>query len=245
MTYKNLGIVIPVYNEGDNILNTIEKINTDIKTPNEIHIIYDFDEDNTLPLLKKFIDDNNLKNIKLIKNYYGRGALNAIKTGMESFQEGAILVMMADLSDELSIVDKMFNKLNEGYDLVAASRYSKGGKQIGGPFLKSFLSKISGISLHYLTGIPTKDPTNSFKLYTKKVLNSLQIESNGGFEIGLEIFVKAYLHGFKITEIPTIWQDRIAGKSNFKLWKWLPKYLKWYLFAVKGKLFGVKKNLKN
>jgi len=236
--YEKLGIVIPVYNEGYNIITTIKEIQNKIQTPNKIHIIYDFDEDNTLPPLKNFIKENEINNIKLIKNYYGNGALNAIKTGMESFDDGAILVIMADLSDDLSIVDAMINKLNEGYDLVAASRYTKGGAQIGGPKLKSFLSKLAGISLHYLTRIPTKDPTNSFKLYTKKVLNSVKIESNGGFELGLEIFVKAYLLGFKITEIPTVWKDRIEGKSNFKLWKWLPKYFKWYLFAIKGKFLG-------
>lgn len=233
--YISLNIVIPVYNEGDNIVTTLREIQNKVDIPNIIHIVYDFDEDNTLPPLKQFIQNENINNIELVKNKYGRGALNAIKTGFESFDDGAILVMMADLSDDLYQVKVMFDKLNEGYDLVCGSRYMKGGDQIGGPKFKSLLSKTAGISLHYFTGIPTRDVTNSFKLYTKKVLNDLEIESNGGFEIGIEIFVKAYLKGYRISEVPSIWRDRAAGESNFKLWKWLPNYLHWYFYAIKGK----------
>ena len=235
--YEEVNIVIPVYNEDENILLTLAEIDKKIKIPYNIHIIYDFEEDNTIPQVRKYIELNPDVRIELIKNYYGKGALNAIKTGMESFQDGAILVVMADLSDDLAKVSLMLDKLNDGYDLVGGSRYMKGGAQLGGPKFKGLLSRFAGISLHYLTGLPTKDATNSFKLYTKKVLNNIEIESNGGFEIGIEIFVKAYLKGYKIAEVPSIWRDREAGKSNFKLWKWLPNYLKWYFFAFKGRLF--------
>ena len=73
-------------------------------------------------------------------------------------------------------------------------------------------------------------------MYTKKLLNDIRIESNGGFELGMEIVIKAFLKGYRITEVSSVWRDRSAGESRFRLWKWLPKYIYWYLFAIKGKI---------
>jgi len=228
--YKLINIIIPVYNEKENIKNTLLEIKTKIKTPYRIFIIYDFDEDNTIPTIREFMQNNT--NIYLLKNKYGRGVLNAIKTGFETVNNSVVLVIMADLSDDLRKIDGMFKKINEGYDIVCGSRYMKGGKQIGGPKFKKFLSRLAGVSLHYLSGIPTHDVTNSFKMYTKEVLKDIKIESKGGFELGMEIVVKAFLKGYKITEVPSTWRDREEGKSRFKLWKWLPRYIYWYIFII-------------
>lgn len=230
-----LDIIIPVYNEGENITGTLREIQEKVTTPHRILIIYDFEEDNTLPVVQKYVKDTGKDNIALIKNSYGRGVLKAIKTGFEVAEGEVLLVVMADASDDLSIVDDMFEKINQGYDVVCGSRYMKGGKQLGGPWFKKFLSQMAGRSLHLLTGIPTHDITNSFKMYRKSVLQSMVIESDGGFEIGMEIVVKAYLKGRRITEIPSIWRDRTAGESKFKIAKWLPKYIRWYLLALRGK----------
>jgi glycosyltransferase involved in cell wall biosynthesis len=172
-----------------------------------------------------------------VKNHYGRGALNAIKTGFDEARSDAILVMMADLSDDLAVVDRMYDLLTrEGCDIVCGSRYMPGGKQIGGPRLKGALSRWAGLSLHYFLGLPTHDVSNSFKIYRRAFIQAQTIESDGGFEIGTELVVKAFIGGRKIAEVPAVWTDRVAGKSRFKLWKWLPKYLRWYLFAFRGKL---------
>ena len=237
--YNSINIVIPVYNEGENIRNTLYEIESKVKTSHHISIIYDFDDDNSLPAIRDFMEKN--RNIYLVKNKFGRGALNAIKTGFESVDDGVVLVVMADLSDDLGKVDEMFKKINEGYDVVCGSRYMKGGKQIGGPWFKKLLSREAGVSLHYLTGIPTHDVTNSFKMYTKKILNDIKIESNGGFELGMEIIIKAFLKGYKIAEVPSIWRERNAGKSNFKLWKWLLKYVRWYCLAIIKTFFSEKR----
>lgn len=235
-TFSMLDIIIPVYNEEENIVATLMEIEGKVTTPHRILIIYDFDEDNTIPVAQEYVKETGKGNIDLIKNYYGKGVLSAIKTGFEVAEGKVLLVVMADTSDDLSIVDEMFRKINQGYDIVCGSRYMKGGKQIGGPWLKKTLSRMAGVSLRLFTGIPTHDVTNSFKMYRKSVLKDMQIESDGGFEIGMEIVVKAYLKGCKITEIPSIWRDRIAGESRFKIAKWLPKYIHWYLVALKGRL---------
>jgi hypothetical protein len=142
---------------------------------------------------------------------------------------------MADLSDDLKKLDKGVKMINKGYDIVCFSRYMKGGQQIGGPFLKGLMSRIAGLSLFYLFNFPTHDPTNSFKLYRRSVLKKIKIESNAGFDFNLELIVKAHKMGYKIGEIPATWRDRTAGKSRFKLLKWLPKYLKWYWYLLSAK----------
>jgi glycosyltransferase involved in cell wall biosynthesis len=234
MTSDSIQIVLPIYNEKDNILRTIEEIEAKIRTPHRVLIIYDFDEDNTLPVVKEFIEDQRVNNITLVKNRYGDGVLNAIKTGFDSTEDDdVVLVMMADLSDDLSAVDVMFTKIGEGFDIVCGSRYIEGGSQVGGPRLKKFLSWLAGQSLHLVTRIPTHDISNSFKMYRKKILQDIDLESRGGFEIGMEIVVKAFGKGYRITEVPTTWQDRTAGESRFQLAKWLPEYLRWYLYAIK------------
>ena len=229
--YDSINIVIPVYNEGDNIVKTLEDIEAKVKVRYQILIVYDFDEDNTLPAVREYNKDRG--NVSLVKNTYGRGVLNAIKTGFDTVEDGVVLVSMADLSDEYADVEGMFEKINEGYDIVCGSRYVKGGGQVGGPWFKKLLSRMAGVSLFYLAGVPTHDVTNSFKMYTKKVLNDVEIESDGGFELGMEIVVKAFAKGYRITEVPTVWRDRSAGESRFRLCKWLPKYLKWYWYAVR------------
>ncbi|MDR2475896.1 MAG: glycosyltransferase family 2 protein [Bacteroidales bacterium] len=231
-----LTIVIPVYNEGNSIGKLFDEINQKIATPKEIIIVYDFEEDNTLPVVNAIRTDYPFE-VRLEKNLYGRGALNAIKSGLQKATSEAVLVIMADLSDSLEIVDAMYEKLTGGCDLICGSRYMTGGKQYGGPFLKGLFSRVAGVSLHWLARIPTHDISNSFKMYRKSMLDTITIESNGGFEIGMEITVKAYIAGYKITEIPSKWYDRTDGQSNFKLWKWLPKYLHWYWRCVKWKWF--------
>lgn len=233
--YEALDIVIPVYNEGENIGRTLAEIEEKVRTPHRIWIVYDFDEDNTLPAVRRWNGPG--ETIRLARNRYGRGVLNAIRTGFDLVEDGAVLVVMADSSDDLAVADAMFAKVNEGYDIVCGSRYMQGGRQIGGPRLKKLLSRAAGISLRYLAGIPTHDVSNSFKMYTTRVLRSVQIESAGGFEIGMEILVKAHAQGSRIAEVPSTWRDRTTGESRFRLWKWLPSYLRWYWFAMRHAWF--------
>lgn len=225
-----LHIVTPVYNEADNFPAQYKEVKKLIKTPHELIVVYDFDEDNTVPVVKSFQKKD--KNLRLHKNTRGRGALNALLSGFDFVKSGPVLVIMADLSDDLRIVDKMYDKYLEGYAVVCGSRYMKGGKQIGGPFVKRTMSRLAGVSLFWLRRLPTHDITNNFKMYDKKFLNTIDIESQGGFEIAMEITAKAFKQKQKITELPSTWRDRTAGEAQFKLWKWLPSYLRWYFYAL-------------
>ena len=85
-------------------------------------------------------------------------------------------------------------------------------------------------------GFRTHDPTNNFKLYSGTLLESVTIESTGGFELALELTVKAHLAGLRVAEVPTPWRDRTAGQSRFQLWQWLPHYLQWYRQAMLARI---------
>ncbi|KKP94004.1 MAG: Glycosyl transferase family 2 [Parcubacteria group bacterium GW2011_GWA1_36_12] len=233
-----LSIVMPVYNEGEVIEETISRVESSIKIPHELLIIHDMDEDTTVPEVKKL--QKKYPNAKLVKNIYSKGALNALKTGLKKAEGEAVCVMMADLTDDPRVLNDMAKKYDEGFDVIAASRYMKGGHQIGGPLIKQILSRVAGVSLYYLGILPMHDATNSFRLYSKKFLNSVNIESDGGFELAIELTVKAHFNGFKVTEVPTTWAY-LDKESRFYLKKWLPKYFKWYLWAVNKKLHGYPK----
>lgn len=225
-----LHIVTPVFNEGKNFPNLYKEVKDNIKTPHELIVVYDFDEDDTVPVVKAYQKKD--KSLILHKNTRGRGALNALLSGFDHVKSGPLLVIMADLSDDLRIVDDMYAQYLTGSSVICGSRYMKGGKQVGGPWLKRTLSRLAGVSLHWVRRVPTHDITNNFKMYDKAFLDSITIESEGGFEVAMEITVKAFKQKKKITELPSTWRDRTEGEANFKLWKWLPSYLHWYFYAL-------------
>lgn len=226
-----LSIVIPVYNEGENIKETLRLLDENLTVSAETMLVYDRDEDTTVPAAKSLTGKTRIP-FRLVKNKYGRGALQAIKTGLETAESELIVVTMADLCDPPEVINAMSQAAKtEDADIVCASRYMRGGRQEGGPMFKGFLSHTAGLLLCWLARLPTHDPTNSFKLYRKSFLQTVTIESTGGFELGIELVVKAYAAGRRIVEVPTVWRDRVAGQSNFKLWKWLPNYLHWFVYA--------------
>ena len=226
----HLSVIVPVYNEAENFSKLIAEIEQSIELPFTVITVYDFEEDDTLPVARQLAETRPW--LKFVLNSK-RGIANALKVGFETIPEGPALVCMADLSDDLSCVKRLRELYAAGYQVVCPSRYCTGGRQQGGPWLKGQLSRLAGLSL-YWRGLPTHDCTNNFRLYDAAFVNRVGIESTGGFEIALELTAKAYRHGLKITEVPTTWRDRTAGESKFKIMAWLPHYFRWYLYALGG-----------
>jgi glycosyltransferase involved in cell wall biosynthesis len=231
-----VSVVLPVYNEGESAAPVLEQLAAAIKTPHEIVVVYDFDEDTTIPVIERLAAG--LPQIRGLKNDLGPGVLNAMKAGISAARGAYVVISMADGSDEPGDVDRMVELARTGADVVAASRYMKGGRQVGGPRLKRLLSRTAGLSLHWVGALPIHDPTNNFKLYSRKFLDSVVIESRAGFELALELSVKAAIERRAMAEIPTTWRDRTAGESHFRLRKWLPHYLRWYFVSLRARLPG-------
>ena len=136
------------------------------------------------------------------------------------------------VSDDPRDVDNMVRLVRAGADVVAGSRYCRGGRQKGGPFLKRLLSQTAGASLHWLAGLPIQDATNNFRAYSRRLIEEIPIEGTSSFALALELTLKAHWRGWRVAEVPTTWQDRTAGQSRFKLLAWAPHYLRWYLRAI-------------
>jgi dolichol-phosphate mannosyltransferase len=198
-------------------------------------VVYDFEGDTTIPVVERLQAE--MPWVHLHRNDLGRGALNAVKAGFAAARAPYVLVTMADLSDDPADIEPMLAVASKvDADVVAASRYMAGGRQVGGPFVKRTLSRIAGLSLHYVAGVPTHDPTNNFKLYSRRLLDQVDIESEAGFELALELTVKAHLKRMRIAEVPTTWRDRSSGESRFHMRKWIPHYLRWYRMGMLGRL---------
>ena len=159
----NVTIVIPVYNEGDNIRATLAELDDKARVDAETWLVYDSDEDTTMDPARELEGRTRIP-FRLVRNKYGRGALNAIKTGLEDARSELVVVTMADLCDPPEVINDMVAAAErEKADIVCASRYMKGGRQIGGPKFKGFLSHTAGRLLHWFARLPTHDPTNSSK----------------------------------------------------------------------------------
>ena len=233
MTSPELSIILPVYNEGGAVEPVLRALSSGVSTPHELVVVYDFDEDTTVPVLERLAPG--IPGLRGLRNDLGRGVLNAMKAGIAGTSAPYVLISMADGSDEPGVVDPMMALARAGADVVAASRYMRGGHQVGGPPLKRLMSRVAGLTLHWFARVPTHDPTNNFKLYSRRYLDSVEIESTAGFELALELTVKAAVAHRPVAEVPTTWRDRTSGQSNFKLRKWLPHYLHWYVAAFRGR----------
>jgi glycosyltransferase involved in cell wall biosynthesis len=231
-----VSIVLPVYNEAENITPTLERLAAAVRTPCEILVVHDFDEDTTVPVVRAI--QSRMPQVRLLRNDLGRGVLRAMRAGMADARAPYVVVSMADGSDDVAVIDAMVALADEGADVVAASRYMRGGHQIGGPILKGLLSRTAGLTLQWFGRVGTHDATNNFKLYSRRYLDQVTIESEGGFELALELTVKAALAGRMVREVPATWRDRTAGESRFRLRAWLPRYLHWYtaLFAGRARM---------
>lgn len=233
-----LSVVVPVYNEGENIRTCVRRLYETLEhVPHEILICYDFEQDNTLLALDAMSDRP--ASVRLVRNTLGRGVANALIAGFAASRGDVVVTSMADLSDPPAVILHMLRKVREeGFDVVSGSRYMRGGIQVGGPRLKTLLSRIAGLSLHYVAGIPTHDATTNFRAYSRRVLDRVIVESRRGFEVGLEVTVKAHRLGLRVGEVPSTWHDRTAGQSKFDLVGWLPSYLRWYRYALATAFFG-------
>jgi len=235
MKEKNqLNILIPVFDEDETIVQTLENILSTVKCNYKILICYDYDQDPTLKIISEKFPNN--QKIKFIKNF-SRGFTNALISGFKEANADAVLFFMADDHTNHKMIDLCYEKYIEGYQVVCPSRFVKGGKMIGNPFLKSLLTKMASFVLYYFTTFPIKDPTNSFRLFPRELIEKVKVESFKGFTLSFELTAKAHRLGYKIIEIPTVWIERNKGVSRFKITSFLFPYIKWLFYIIKTSIF--------
>ncbi len=227
---QRLDIIIPVYNEGANILRTLQSIMREVKTPLRVLICYDRDDDDTLPAIGSNRDTLGALTISLVRNK-GRGAHGAVLTGFTASSSPYAVVLPADDDYNAGILDAMVARADTGCDIVCASRFMPGGCMVGCPWLKAVLVRAGNFTLYHLGRLPTRDGSNGFRLFSRRVMDQVAVESDRGFCYSIELLVKCHRLGWRIGEIPARWYERARGASRFQVIGWLPAYLRWYLYA--------------
>ena len=229
-----VSLIIPAYNEAADIVPVLDRMFESVRLPVEVLIVVDSGDDTTIPVVEEYAQKE--PRLRYLVNTYGRGPANAIRYGIDAAAAPVAVVTMADGCDDARQIDDLVRLVERGVVVAAASRYMAGGQQVGGPHLKGTLSKAAGRSLRLLAHVGTRDATNSFKAYSTEFVRRVGIDSRDGFEIGIELTAKARRMRLPVAEIPTIWLDRQAGVSNFRVARWIPKYLRWYRFAFGPRL---------
>jgi dolichol-phosphate mannosyltransferase len=224
-----VSIIVTAYNEGSRIVPYLDRLLESVKLPCEVLVVFDSPDDSTSAWVEKYAREDS--RVVPTLNTYGPGPARAIRFGFAQAQADVVVVTMADGCDDPMQIDPLVRLVERGVVVAAASRYMRGGQQIGGPLLKSTLSRVAGLSLHMFARVGTRDATNSFKAYSATFVREVGIESDHGFEVGIELVAKARRHRLRVAELPTIWLERSLGQSHFQLTRWTARYLRWYLYA--------------
>lgn len=224
-----LDIVIPVYNEGENIRAVLESFRRELKFPYRVLICYDFDADTTLPALQPLPAED--YHYELVKNS-SRGALEAIRTGLRHSSAPYVLTFPADDDYNAPRINAMVEKAEKGNDIVCGSRFIAGGCMKNCPWLKAFLVRTAAFFMYYIARVPAHDASNGLRLFSRRVISQIPIESKVGFAYSIELLVKCHRLGWPIGEVPFQWFERTAGQSRFRTLRWLPAYLHWVYYAL-------------
>jgi len=225
-----VSVVIPAYNEGQAVVPFLDRVFEAITLPAEVLVVYDSPGDTTVPFLRAYADRE--ARLRPLHNTFGQGPAHALRYGIDHAAAEVVVVTMADGSDDPMQIDQLTRLVERGVIVACASRYMRGGQQVGGPWLKSRVSRLAGVSLNFLGRVGTHDATNSFKAYSRQFVQRVGIDSDAGFELGIEMIAKARRLGLPVAEIPTIWLERTNGTSHFQARAWIPRYLHWYLYAL-------------
>lgn len=225
-----VSIVVPVFNEGPQVAAFLDRVFEAVTLPCELLAVYDSPDDTTVPTLTTYAESE--PRLRPLHNTYAPGPAGALRYGVDRAGSDVIVVTMADGSDDPYQIDQLVRLVERGVAVAAASRYMRGGQQVGGPWLKGTLSSLAGRSLYLFARVGTHDATNSFKAYSRDFLRQARVESDAGFTMGIEMVAKAKSLGLPVAEVPTIWLERVDGTSHFHVSAWITRYLRWYLSSL-------------
>jgi dolichol-phosphate mannosyltransferase len=225
-----LDIVIPVYNEGRNIVATLAALERSVATPARVLICYDHAEDDTLPAIRDNAQVHAGLPVEFVRNP-GRGPHAAVMAGFAASTAPFVLMYPADDETNAPMLDRMVALARQGCDIVCASRFIPGGAMVGCPPLKAVLVRTANFTLRHLARLPTTDASNGFRMFSRRVIDRIAVESDQGFCYSIELLVKVHRLRWTIAEVPVRWFERRHGASRFRVLKWLPAYLRWYGYA--------------
>jgi dolichol-phosphate mannosyltransferase len=223
---KRLSVVIPARDEEGCIAGTVEHLHLELElhaVPHEIVVVDDGSKDQTWAILGDLA--RKIPALHPVKNEGNHGFGNAVIKGIDNAQGDAVVVMMADESDDCRDVVRYWRLLNEGWDCVFGSRFIKGGGVIDYPWLKLRLNRLANLILRILFRVPLNDTTNAFKAYRKSTLDGCRPFLSPHFNLTVELPLKAIVRGYSWTVMPITWRNRRTGESKLKLKEMGSRYL--------------------
>lgn len=234
-----LSIVIPARDEEGCICSTIEHLHLELRlrsVPHEIIVVDDGSTDSTWQLLEEL--GRKMPELKPVQNIGQHGFGRAIICGLDSMCGDAVVIMMADESDDCRDVVRYWEELGKGYDCVFGSRFVKGGGTIDYPSVKMFFNRLANRFLQLLFGIKLNDTTNAFKAYRREVIDGCRPLIAPHFNLTVELPLKAVVRGFTWTVIPITWRNRRSGVAKLKIKEMGSRYLFICLYVWLEKYFS-------
>ena len=223
---KLLSVVIPARNEEACVASTVEHVHVELRlrdVPHEIIVVDDGSTDRTWEIINS--TRSRVPVLRGAQSMPPHGFGRAIMAGLDEMRGDAVVLMMADESDDCRDVVRYWQKLNEGYDCVFGSRFMRGGAVIDYPKLKLFLNRLANWFLKTLFRVSLNDTTNAFKAYRREVIDGCRPLIAPHFNITVELPLKAIVRGYSWTIIPITWRNRRTGEAKLKIKEMGSRYL--------------------
>jgi len=234
-----LSVVIPCRNEEGSIPSTVEHLHLELRlrgVPHEIVAVDDGSSDSTWEVLEKLACHTPA--LKPVQNNGAHGFGKAVTFGIEHCRGDAVVIMMADESDDCRDVVRYWQVLNDGWDAVFGSRFARGVVVIDYPLLKLFINRLANVFLRLMFRVPLNDFTNAFKAYRLKALDGCRPFLSPHFNLTIEIPLKIIVRGYSWTTIPITWRNRRSGISKLKISEMGSRYLFIALYCWLEKFFS-------
>lgn len=234
-----LSIVIPARDEEGCIRSTVEHLHLELelhKVPHEIVVVDDGSTDKTWPILQEL--KASIPELQPVQNGPLHGFGRAIIHGLDRMSGDAVVIMMADASDDSRDVVRYWQKLNEGHECVFGSRFMKGGGVIDYPWLKLRINRMANAFIRMLFATRLNDTTNAFKAYRKTVIDGCRPLLSPHFNLTVELPLKAIVRGYSWTVIPITWRNRTTGVAKLKIKEMGSRYLFICLYVWLEKYFS-------
>ena len=234
-----LSIVIPARDEEGCIISTVEHLHVELRLhdiPHEIVVVDDGSTDSTWLLLQRL--KARIPTLNPVQNPGPHGFGRAIIRGFEHMNGDAVVVMMADESDDSRDVVRYWNLLNEGWDAVFGSRFVKGGGIIDYPWVKLKVNRLANLFIRLMFNIKLNDTTNAFKAYRTTVIEGCRPLLSPHFNLTVELPLKAIVRGYSWTVIPITWKNRTSGVPKLKIKEMGSRYLFICLYVWLEKYFS-------
>jgi len=231
--------VIPARNEEDSVAATVEHLRVELairQVPYEILVVDDRSTDGTWDVLTKLA--SKYPEVRALQNKSEAGFGRAVILGLDQIKGDAVVIMMADESDDCRDVVRYWEKMNEGYGCVFGSRFVRGGAVVGYPKLKLMINRLANWFLRLLFNIKLNDTTNAFKAYRKNAIDGCRPLISPHFNLTVELPLKAIVRGYSWTVIPITWRNRRHGLAKLQLKEMGSRYLFICLYVWMEKYFS-------